>query len=146
MTQATMEDLIKKLLFMPPHKTHMLIREHEWDQLDMTLLQEPKFLSMHDLRVACEIRGLSTKGNRIKIATDLTGAIMNQRGEEERQRQAELERRRARMRALGGGFMFGKGTRGALATGQRSHSSSPLYITSLANDRVTRVSSLQRPS
>jgi hypothetical protein len=96
MTQATMEDVIKKLLFMPLHKTHMLVKEEERDQLDLTLLQEPKFVSMHDLRVACEVRALGTKGNRIKLATDLTGAIMNQRGEEDRQRQAELERRRAR--------------------------------------------------
>ena len=35
--------------------------------------------------------------------------------------------------------MIGKGTRGALATGERAHSSLPLYVTSLANDRVTRV-------
>jgi len=134
-----MEELVMKLLFMPKFKTHMTVKEHEWDQLDFTLLQDPKFLSMKDLRIACENRGLSPEGNRVKLASDLTGSVMEQRGEEERQRQLELDRRRARLRALGGAFMFGKGTRGCLATGERHHSSKPLYITSLANDRVMRV-------
>ena len=139
MPQQLMEDNIMKLLFMPKHKTHMLIKEHEWDQLDMTLLQDPKFLSMKDLRIACENRGLSPEGNRVKLSSDLTGSVMEQRGEEERQRILEMERRRARMRALGGCFMIGKGTRGCLGTGDRAHSSVPLYVTSLANDRVMRV-------
>lgn len=139
MDQETMEEMIMKLLFMPQFQTHMLVKEHEWDLLNLTLLQEPTFLSMKDLRIACENRGLSPAGNRIKLCSDLTGSFMTQRGEEERQRQLELDRRRARMRALGGAFMFGKGTRGALATGERSHSAKPLYITSLANDRVMRV-------
>jgi hypothetical protein len=139
MDEETMEEMIMKLLFMPMYQTHMLVKEHEWDLLNLTLLQEPTFLSMKDLRIACENRGLSPSGNRIKLCSDLTGSFMAQRGEEERQRQLELERRRARMRALGGAFMFGKGTRGALATGERAHSAKPLYITSLANDRVMRV-------
>lgn len=139
MLQHVMEELVMKLLFMPPFKTHMLVKEDEWDQLDLTLLQEAKFISMKDMRIACENRGLAPAGNRVKLSSDLTGSIMEQRGEEERQRIAELERRRARMRALGGCFMIGKGTRGCLATGERAHSAIPLYVTSLANDRVMRV-------
>jgi len=137
--KETMEELIMKLLFMPKFKTHMLIKEEEWDQLDMTLLQEASFLKMRDLRIACENRGLNPAGNRVKLASDLTGSVMEQRGEEERLRQLEIDRRRARMRALGGAFMIGKGTRGCLATGVRDHSAKPLYVTSLSNDRVMRV-------
>mgnify|MGYP000066952605 CR=1 FL=1 len=35
-----------KLLFIPKFQTHMLVKEHEWDELNLTLLQEPKSLSM----------------------------------------------------------------------------------------------------
>ena len=137
--KAEMEDMIRKLLFMPPIQTHMLVKPDEWDQLDLTLLQSKKFLSDYDVEVAIGNRGLDMQGGRNFRVTRLMSSIIEQRSREGNERQAELERRWARMKALGGCFTMGKGTRGCLATGHRFHSDLPLHVRGLANDRVMRV-------
>ena len=131
--------LINKLLFLPQHEVHMLVKEEEWEQLDLSLLMDASFLSKHDLAVACQNRGLDQDGSRYKLQTRVTESLMEQRGREAIERHQEQERRWVRMKSLGGCFTVGKGTRGGLATGHRFHSSKALHVRGRANDRIMRV-------
>jgi hypothetical protein len=117
----------------------MMVEDHEWDQLNLTLLDEPSWISMHEMRIACENRKVKPEGNRIKLSAELTGSIMEQRGDERRKRDDEIRRRRQRFRALGGIFAFGKGSRGCLASGKRRHSAIPLYVDTFKTDRILKV-------
>ena len=45
----------------------MLVKEEEWEQLDLGLLMDNSFLSKHDLTIACQNRGLDQDGSRYKL-------------------------------------------------------------------------------